>query len=59
MPTKIDLVQIEYTLKFMTLFHCGTGIRAGLVDRTVRRDSAGYLYVPGSTFKGVLREHCE
>lgn len=56
---KSDRVQIEYNLKFTTLFHCGTGIREGLVDRTVVRDSDGYLYVPGSTFKGVLRERCE
>jgi len=54
-----DLVQIAYDLKFTTPFHCGTGIRAGLVDRTVVRDGAGYLYVPGSTLKGVLRERCE
>jgi CRISPR/Cas system CSM-associated protein Csm3 (group 7 of RAMP superfamily) len=59
MPTKTDRVQITYDLTFTTLFHCGTGIRAGLVDRTVKRDGSGYLYVPGSTFKGVLREHCE
>ena len=59
MPTKNDLIQIDYELTFHTLFHCGTGIRAGLIDRTVVRDGDGYLYVPGSTFKGVLREHCE
>lgn len=57
--TKTDRVQIEFELKFTTLFHCGTGIREGLVDRTVVRDSEGYLYIPGSTFKGVLRERCE
>src|SRR5947209_2956661 len=56
---KIDRIQIEYDLKFSTSFHCGTGIRAGLIDRTIVRDSGGYLYVPGSTFKGVLRERCE
>lgn len=56
---KSDRVQIEFDLKFTTLFHCGTGIREGLVDRTVVRDSEGFLYIPGSTFKGVLRERCE
>lgn len=56
---RTDRVQIEYDLKFATLFHCGTGIRTGLVDRTMVRDDAGYLYVPGSTFKGALRERCE
>ncbi len=35
------------------------GIREGLVDRTVVRNNRGYLYVPGSTFKGILRERCE
>jgi CRISPR/Cas system CMR subunit Cmr4 (Cas7 group RAMP superfamily) len=57
--TKVDRIQIDYDLKFETPFHCGTGIREGLVDRTIVRDSEGYLYVPGSTFKGVLRERCE
>lgn len=59
MEPKIDRIQIDYTLTFATLFHFGTGIRDVLVDRTVVRDSGGYLYVPGSTFKGVLRERCE
>lgn len=59
MKTRTDRIHIEYNLKFATPFHCGTGIREGLVDRTVVRDSGGYLYVPGSTSKGVLRERCE
>lgn len=54
-----DRVKIEYDLSFATPFHCGTGIREGLIDRTVVRDDGGYLYVPGSTIKGVLRERCE
>jgi len=53
------LVQIDYELTFTTQFHLGTGIRRGLIDRTVIRNSANQLYVPASTFKGVLREHCE
>jgi CRISPR/Cas system CSM-associated protein Csm3 (group 7 of RAMP superfamily) len=56
---RTDRIEIEYTLTFSTLFHCGTGIREGLVDRTIVRNNRGYLYVPGSTFKGVLRERCE
>src|SRR5947209_14530955 len=55
----IDRVKIDYELTFKTPFHFGTGIRAGLIDRTVVRDGDGYLYVPGSTIKGVLRERCE
>ena len=54
-----DAIRIDYTLAFQTPFHCGTGIRSGLIDRTIVRDSAGFLYVPGSTLKGVLREYCE
>lgn len=59
MTTKLDRIQVDYTVTFLTPFHCGTGIRTGLIDRTVTRDSGGYLYIPGSTFKGVLRERCE
>src|SRR5437016_1233700 len=53
------LVQIDYVLTFDAPFHFGTGIATGLVDRTVIRDAGSDLYVPASTFKGVLREHCE
>lgn len=56
---RTDRVQITYDLAFSTLFHCGTGIREGVIDRTVVRDRDGYLYVPGSTFKGAVRERCE
>ena len=59
MEPKTDRIQIDYTLTFETLFHFGTGIRNALVDRTVVRDNDSYLYVPGSTFKGTLRERCE
>lgn len=54
-----DRLKIDYDLTFATPFHCGTGIREGLIDRTVVRDNGGYLYVPGSTIKGILRERCE
>jgi len=53
------LVQIDYELHFATPFHMGTGISAGMIDRTVIHDVEGKLYVPGSTLKGVLREYCE
>lgn len=56
---KSDRIHLTYTLAFDTPFHFGTGIREGLIDRTIVRDGQGYLYVPGSTFKGVLRERCE
>jgi CRISPR/Cas system CMR subunit Cmr4 (Cas7 group RAMP superfamily) len=54
-----DFLKIDYTLTFAAPFHCGTGIREGLIDRTVIHDESGYLYVPGSTIKGTLRERCE
>jgi CRISPR/Cas system CMR subunit Cmr4 (Cas7 group RAMP superfamily) len=57
--TKVDRIQLDYLLKFEAPFHCGTGIRVGLIDRSIVRDINDYLYVPGSTFKGVLRELCE
>jgi CRISPR/Cas system CSM-associated protein Csm3 (group 7 of RAMP superfamily) len=59
MTLRNDRLLINYTLAFNTPFHCGTGIRESLIDRTVVRDSNGYLYVPGSTLKGVLRDRCE
>src|SRR5690348_8815053 len=53
------LVQIDYNLSFTALFHMGTGISTNALDRTVVRDAGKYLYIPASTFKGVLREQCE
>ncbi len=57
--TRIDRLELSYNLIFTTPFHAGTGLRVGLIDRTITRDHAGYLYVPGSTIKGILRQHCE
>lgn len=59
MSLRVDRIHIAYQLNFSMPFHFGTGMRAGLIDRAVLRDSKGYLYVPGSTIKGVVREHCE
>jgi len=56
---RIQRIQLLYDLTFQTPFHCGTGLRSGLIDRTIVRDAEGYLYVPGSTIKGALRMHCE
>ena len=56
---RVDCIQLSYNLTFTMPFHCGTGLRVGLIDRTIVRDHHGYLYVPGSTIKGVLREQCE
>src|SRR5260221_10675003 len=59
MRPRADRISRTYQLACDRPFHCGTGIREGLIDRTVVRNRHGYLYVPGSTFKGVLRERCE
>ncbi len=59
MTLRDDRIAITYELAFDSPFHCGTGVRESLIDRTVVKDRYGYLYIPGSTFKGVLREHCE
>ncbi len=54
-----DYVKIKYRLTFDSAFHFGTGLRNGLIHRTVARDKDGFLYVPGSTLKGILRDRCE
>ena len=54
-----DFINIDYRIQFETPFHLGTGLRRGLLDRSVCRDANDYLYIPGSTLKGVLREKCE
>lgn len=54
-----NFVEIEYKIHFDAPFHFGTGLPNGLIDRGVARDADGYLYIPGSTIKGVLREKCE
>jgi len=56
---RTEQIKITYRLTFEAPFHCGTGLREGLVDRVVARDAKGFLYVPGSTVKGALRDRCE
>ena len=56
---KRAFVNIDYQIEFETPFHFGTGLRRDLLDRSVCRDANGYLYIPGSTLKGVTRERCE
>lgn len=54
-----DHLDLTYRLTFNSAFHCGTGLPNGLIHRAVQKNREGYLYVPGSTIKGVLRETCE
>lgn len=56
---KKESISITYSIRFQTPFHFGTGLRVGLIQRSVARDEKNSLYVPGSTLKGVLRERCE
>jgi CRISPR/Cas system CSM-associated protein Csm3 (group 7 of RAMP superfamily) len=59
MPRRRDRLRLDYRIAFSAPFHCGTGLPSGLVNRTVGRDAEGFLIVPGSTFKGAVRERCE
>lgn len=59
MPPRADRLLIRYELLFTTPFHMGTGLRRGLVHRSVSRDRDGYLFIPGSTIKGNARERGE
>lgn len=52
-------ISIHYKVDMLSRFHCGTGYSFGLIDEVVRKDRDGYLYLPGSTIKGLLRESCE
>ena len=54
-----DRISLDYQITFNSAFHCGSGLAHGLIDRAVVRDKDRYLYIPGSTTKGVLREQCE
>ncbi len=56
---KTDRIQLRYRITFTTPFHCGAGLSSGIINRTVVRDADGYLYIPGSTFKGIIRANCE
>ncbi len=56
---RTESISIAYSIRFLTPFHFGTGLRVGLIQRSVARNAKDFLYVPGATLKGVLRERCE
>lgn len=56
---RTEQISIGYRLTFATAFHFGTGLRGGVIHRLVARDPDDFLYVPGSTLKGALRDRCE
>ncbi|MBU6349705.1 MAG: hypothetical protein KGS73_06100 [Chloroflexi bacterium] len=51
-------IEIRYQFTFETPFHLGTGLRNGLVHRSIITAPDGYLIIPGSTIKGSLRDRC-
>lgn len=51
---------INYTIKFHTYWHCGSGLSKGAdLDSLVVKDSNGLPFVPGKTIKGLLKEAVE
>jgi CRISPR/Cas system CSM-associated protein Csm3 (group 7 of RAMP superfamily) len=54
-----DHLIVDYRLEFAGPVHCGTGLRAGLVDHTVTRGPDKAIRIPGSTVKGIARWQCE
>ena len=53
-------MDIKYSIKFHTDWHCGSGLAAGAdVDALVVKDKDGLPFVPGKTLKGLVREAIE
>ena len=54
------MATINYTIKFHSPWHCGSGLAAGAdVDLLVVKDAKGMPFVPGKTMKGLVREWAE
>lgn len=55
-----DYTTIHYTIRFYSLWHCGSGTSAGAdIDALVIKDKNGMPFVPGKTLKGLIREAAE
>lgn len=52
-------IEITFQVQGIGPLHIGTGFRRGLLHRTVARDGAGHVYIPGSSLKGKVRNACE
>lgn len=53
-------MNIIYTLKFYSEWHCGSGLVAGAdLDALVVKNKRKLPYVPGKTIKGLVREAVE
>lgn len=59
MELACDIIDLQYTIYFQSPFHFGTGYSSTVNDRLARRDENGFLLIPGSTIKGIVRENCE
>lgn len=60
-PQRLD---VEFTIRWESPWHVGSGLGSAAVDRLLRRRAcAGHAkpqpFVPGSQLKGVLRHRCE
>ena len=52
-----DRKNIEIQLTFCSDWHIGTGGGVpGVSDRAILRDEKGFLYIPGRTLRGILRD---
>jgi CRISPR/Cas system CSM-associated protein Csm3 (group 7 of RAMP superfamily) len=53
--------QIQFNLEITmnSVWHVGTGLSEGLLDRTTWRNARGQVYIPASTIKGRMRDACE
>ncbi len=51
---------ITYSVEFKSDYHIGSGFGiSGVVDDILVKDSKGRLFIPGGTFKGIIRDACE
>lgn len=52
-------ISIGLTIVLTSKWHCGSGEGGLISDRLIQRDSRRRPFIPGSTIRGVVREHCE
>jgi CRISPR/Cas system CSM-associated protein Csm3 (group 7 of RAMP superfamily) len=52
-------INIELTIQFKSKWHTGSGEGSFMVHRLLKKDSRGWPYIPGSTFRGIVRQSCE
>lgn len=53
-------MDIKYTIKMHSWWHCGSGLAAGGdADVLTIKDADGLPFIPGKTFKGLVREAAE